>query len=319
MNRSKYLKLGLLLLACSRLTGQGDPDSGRITLGYPVFSQYLHNGLMINPAYAGSREALSVAVSYRMQWMGIADAPRLYSVSLHTPMKNDRVSLGMKARFMSYGVSSSRSIQAVYSFRIRLREAKLSFGLNAGVDMSNTNYGNLRGVTMPDDLFLYDRNHVFPNVGAGIYYYMDKFFAGLSIPSFLFYKNSGNGNTQAYHSFSEYNFLFSAGGLFTYSPSFKFKPSILIDYSMHDTKRINQFDLNANFIVADIIWFGGAWRMTEEVVVGMIQAQATPQLMFGISYDYPVGRMNNYSKGSSEFFIRYEFGTKVSVANPRYF
>ena len=80
-----------------------------------------------------------------------------------------------------------------------------------------------------------------------------------------------------------------------------------------------QLDLNANLIVADLIWVGGSWRTSEQVLVGILQVQLNPQLMFGFSYDYPVGRMNSYSKGSSEFVLRYEFGTRVSAANPRYF
>ncbi len=85
------------------------------------------------------------------------------------------------------------------------------------------------------------------------------------------------------------------------------------------SKIIQKFDINGNFILADLIWAGASWRTTEEVVVGILQVQLNPQLMFGFSYDYPVGRMNSYSKGSSEFILRYEFGYKVSAANPRYF
>ena len=320
MGKAKYIIIILFFSVCSRSFGQPYPDSGRIILGYPVYSQYLHNGLMINPAYAGSREALSAALTYRMQWMGIADAPKLQSISLHTPLKNDKVALGLNAQLMQYGVTSSQSIYAIYAYHIRLSKGKISFGLKAGVDISNTDYKGLTGITRPDPVFP-DNNkpYIFPNAGAGIYYFSNRFFAGFSIPSFLFYRNIGNGKTQAYNSFREYDFILSAGGLIAFSPGFKFKPSILVDYSLHETKHINQFDINGNFIISDIIWIGGAWRMSEQVAVGLVQVQINPQLMFGVSYDYPAGRMNSYSKGSTEFFLRYEFGSKVSAANPRYF
>ena len=94
---------------------------------------------------------------------------------------------------------------------------------------------------------------------------------------------------------------------------------MLIDYSLESTKGLTQFDINGNFIIGDLIWVGGSWRTSEEVVVGILQVQLNPQFMFGFSYDYPVGRMNSYSHGSSEFIFRYEFGYKVSTANPRYF
>jgi type IX secretion system PorP/SprF family membrane protein len=320
MGRVRTILLILILLVQCIFYAQADPDSARIILGYPVYSQYLHNGLMINPAYAGSRDALSAVLSYRMQWMGISDAPRIESISLHSPMKNDKVALGFRAQFMQYGVTRSQSIYAVYAYHIRMARGKISFGLKAGADLSNTDYTGLLGIVRPDPAFPdNDKSYIFPNAGAGIYYFSNRFFAGLSVPSFLFYKNTGNGNVQAYHAFSEYDLILSAGALLSFSPVFKFKPSVLLNYSLHDANHINQFDINGNFIFADIIWAGGSWRTTEQVAVGHLQFQINQQLMLGLSYDYPVGRMNSYSKGSSEFILRYEFGSRVSAANPRYF
>jgi len=303
-----------------RSFGQGF-DSARITLGYPVYSQYIHNGLMINPAYAGSREALTAVLSYRLQWMGIDNAPRLQSVSLHTPMKNDKVALGLNAQFMQYGITNSSSIYAIYAYHIKLKKGKMSFGLKAGVDMSNTDYKGLQDIDLTDPVIPNNGKlaYVFPNVGAGVYYFSDKIFAGLSVPSFLFYRSTGSGETQAYHSFSEYDLIFSGGGLLTFSQTFKFKPSLLLDLSFRDARKINQLDINGNFIIADLVWLGTSWRTTEQVIVGHIQVNAGQQLMLGFSYDYPVGRMTSYSKGSTEFVLRYEFGSKVSASNPRYF
>jgi type IX secretion system PorP/SprF family membrane protein len=239
-------------------------------------------------------------------------------------MKNDKVALGIMAQFMQFGFTRSTSIYASYAYHIKLAKGKLSFGLKGGTDMSNTVYPNNdanRFLTTPSDpVFVNDKAYVLPNVGAGVYYFSDKLFAGVSVPQFISYKkNTGTGSIQAFHSFSEYDLIFSAGGLITFSRFFKFKPSVLIDYSLQNTKKLTQFDINGNFILADLIWVGGSWRTTEEVAVGILQVQLNPQFMFGFSYDYPVGRMNSYSKGSSEFILRYEFGSRVSAANPRYF
>jgi hypothetical protein len=94
---------------------------------------------------------------------------------------------------------------------------------------------------------------------------------------------------------------------------------MLLDYSLRNSAHINQLDINGNFIIADVLWVGGSYRTTEQVAVGILQIQATPQFMFGVSYDYPAGRMTTFSKGSGEVFLRYEFGSKISAANPRYF
>jgi type IX secretion system PorP/SprF family membrane protein len=308
------------LFILNGVPGQAVPDSTSISLGYPVYSQYLHNGLMINPAYAGSRGALSTFLSYRLQWIGTHGSPVIQSVSLHTPMKNDRVSLGLMAQFMQFGFTKSTSIYGSYAYRIKLGNGNLSFGLKGGADISNNDYTGILLTNSGDPVFSgNNKPYILPNVGAGIYYFSDKLFAGFSIPAFLNYKKTGSGTVQAHHNINEYDVIFSAGGLITFSQFFKFKPSVLVDYSLQNTKKLTQLDINGNFILADLIWIGGAWRTSEQVAVGIIQIQATQQLMFGFSYDYPVGRMNSYSKGSSEFILRYEFGYKISAANPRYF
>ncbi len=310
----------ILLFIAGRVSCQNVPDSAKISLGYPVYSQYLQNGLVINPAYAGTRGVLSTFLSYRMQWMGTNGSPLLQSLSLHTPMKDDKVALGLLAQFMQYGATKSTSIYADYAYHIRLRTGKISFGLKAGADISNTDYTGLLLTDANDPVFTTnDKPYVLPNTGAGVYYFSDRIFAGLAIPAFLNYRKTGSGNTQLYHSFREYDFVISAGGLIDITPLIRLKPSILIDYSFQKTKRLSQLDINCNVIIADLVWAGASWRTSEQVVVGIVQAQINPQLMLGLSYDYPVGRMNSFSKGSSEFILRYEFGYKVSASNPRYF
>jgi len=309
----------LLFFVFSLADGQV-ADSSRINLGFPVYSQYLQNGLVINPAYTGTREALSGFLSYRMQWMGTSGSPLLQSISFHSPMKNDKVALGMMAQFMKYGATKSTSVFGSYAYHIKLKKGKLSFGLKGGVDLSNTDYTGLLLNDPGDPVFeSNEKSLVLPNFGAGIYYFSDRFFAGLAIPSFLNYRRTGSGSALPYHSFSQYDFLFSAGALIEIVPVLKFKPSVLIDYSLQDTKKLTQLDINGNFIIADLIWAGGSWRVSEQVAVGILQVQLNQQLMFGFSYDYPFGRMNSYSKGSTEFVLRYEFSYKVSAANPRYF
>jgi type IX secretion system PorP/SprF family membrane protein len=322
MQRMKRLLFFFFFLsALVSIPVQAVPDSSSISLGYPVYSQYLQNGLLINPAYAGTRGSLSAFLSYRLQWMDIPDAPVFQSVSLNAPMKNDKVGLGLMAQFMKFGFTKSQSIYASYAYHIKLKTGKLSLGLKAGFDRSNTDYTGILTTTKNDPVFISnDKPYFLPNIGAGVYYFSDKLFGGLSIPSFLSYKkNTSTSSVEAYHSFSEYDLIFSGGGLIVFSQTLKFKPSVLIDYSMQKTKKLTQFDINGNLIIGDLIWLGASWRTTEQVAVGILQVQLNQQLMMGFSYDYSVGRMNSFSGGSSEFILRYEFGFKVSAANPRYF
>ena len=253
-------KITLLLVfylfsAFTSVPGQAIPDSTGISLGYPVYSQYLQNGLLINPAYAGSRGSLSAFLSYRMQWMGIANAPVFQSLSLNTPTKNEKVGLGLTAQFMQFGFTKSQSVYASYAYQIKLKYGKLSFGLKGGFDRSNTNYTGILTTNDNDPVFTTDEKPYFlPNVGAGIYYFSDKLFGGLAVPSFLNYnKNTSTGSVEAHYNMSEYDLIFLGGGLITISPAFKFKPSILIDYSLDKTKKLRQLDINGNFIFGQIM------------------------------------------------------------------
>jgi type IX secretion system PorP/SprF family membrane protein len=321
LQRIKRIRTILVIVFLSTFVIVRAQDSTDISLGYPVYSQYLQNGLIINPAYAGTRGSLSTFFSYRLQWADMPGAPKLQTFSLHSPLKNDKVGLGIQVQFMQYGVTTSQSLYATYAYHIKLRTGKLSLGLKGGFDRSSSNYSEIITTTPKDPVFSSNaKPYMLPNIGAGAYYFSENLFAGISIPAFLSYKrNTGTSDVEGYHSFGKYDFIFSGGGLASISKNVKFKPSVLIDYSLDPAKKLNQLDLNANFILSDIIWLGMSWRTTEEVLVGIAQIQVNQQIMVGFSYDYSIGRMNTYSKGSYEFILRYEFGSKVSAANPRYF
>jgi type IX secretion system PorP/SprF family membrane protein len=318
MLRRHIVFIILLFQSVFRLAGQTGSDQTKISLAYPVYSQYLHNGLLINPAYAGSREVLSFFLSGRLQWAGIKGAPVSETFSIHSLLKKNKVGLGLTGQFFKYGFSKSTSVYADYAYHIRLGKGKLAFGLKTGFDISNTDYTGILLIDPSDPVFATnDKPYFLPNAGAGMYFYGKKIFVGAAVPSFLSYVKNSAGKV-SFNALKDFDVYVSAGALIKFADSFKFKPSVFVDYSVQKTKKM-QIDLNGNFIIYDLVWVGGSWRTSEEVAVGILQLQINPQIMFGYSYDYPVGRMNNYSKGSHEIVFRYEFSYKVSAANPRYF
>ena len=310
----------LLILSVNQVTGQTSSDESYISLAYPVYSQYLHNGLLINPAYAGSREVLSFFSSVRMQWLGIDGAPTLETVSIHSLLKNDKVGLGFSGQFLQYGVTKSNSFYADYAYHLIVGRGKLSLGLRGGLDMSNTDFSGIKeSLNDPTDPVFQtnDEPYYLPNVGSGFYYYNKRYFFGAAVPSFLAYKKNSAGDISM-DPFKNIDIMACAGMLVTFSPAFKLKPSVFLDYSTDKTKEM-RIDLNANLIIYDFVWIGGSWRTSENVGVAILQLQVTPQLMLGYSYDFPVGSMSGYWEASHEVILRYEFGKKISAANPRYF
>lgn len=285
----------------------------------PITSQYLTNGLVINPAYAGTREALSANLSYRKQWARINGAPQFQTISLHSPVNNkEKVSLGLMADYLTYGVTKDIGIYAFYSYAVRVGKGRLSMGLKGGIDLSNTNYNNLQfpDGNPADPLLSGDMKYTLPNMGLGFYYYTDKYFAGLSVPSLLTYKRDETDEFRVSPDYTMFRTYFTTGTILRFADAFKVKPSVLVRYSMHEPLEV---DLNANLIFADMLWVGGSYRIAEKAAVALLDLQITPQLKIGYSYDYQMGHLNNYTSGTHEVSLRYEFAFAVSATSPRYF
>jgi len=284
---------------------------------YSISSQYLTNGLVINPAYAGSRGAMSVNLSYRKQWAKINGAPQFQNITLHTPVNSkEKVALGFMVSRIAYGATKNTGIYGFYAYSMPLKKGRLSFGLKAGIDVININYNNLVVIQPNDALLMGSTSYTLPNFGTGAYYYSDKFFAGLSVPSLFSYRQSADDEYEVFYDYKLDKIFFSTGGLFTISDAFKLKPSLLLRYSFTDPL---EADVNLNMIFSDIFWVGGSYRIAEKAVVALVDLQVTPQLRIGYSYDYQAGQLRNYTSGTHEISIRYEFEFSVSAASPRYF
>jgi len=309
MKGKVYILLILALALQQAVTAQNNP----------VTSQYLTNGLVINPAYAGTRGALSANLSYRKQWAKIVGAPQFQCLSLHSPVNTrEKVSLGLMTEYLTFGVTKDVGIYGFYAYNVRVGRGRLSMGLRGGLDLSNTNYNNLQ---FPDDnpedpLLTGDIRYTLPNMGVGFYYYTDRFFAGLSVPSLLTYERDEMNEFKVTPDYTLFRTYFSAGALVRFSDAFKVKPSVLVRYSMHEPLEV---DLNTNLIFADIFWVGASYRIAEKAAVALLDLQVTPQLKIGYSYDYQLGHLNNYTTGTHEVSLRYEFEFAVSATSPRYF
>ncbi len=183
MKRSIYIVFAFTVLLQTVVSAQQTP----------ITSQYLTNGLVINPAYAGTRGALSANLSYRKQWAKIVGAPQFQNLSLHSPInKKEKVALGLIAEYNTYGVTKDVGIYGFYAYSVQLGGGKLSMGAKGGVDFSTINFNDLKfpDGNPPDPLLMDNIEYPpLPNFGVGFYYYTDKYFAGLSVPSILTYQS----------------------------------------------------------------------------------------------------------------------------------
>jgi type IX secretion system PorP/SprF family membrane protein len=285
---------------------------------FPVYSQYLMNGLAINPAYAGSRDVLCLSAMYRNQWVGFPGAPVLGTLSAHMPLRNKSINVGLQLINETVGAENNYSLYGNYAYRFQVANGHLSFGLNVGFDYLNEDPSKLTAID-EDDLLAINttQKHLMPNAGFGAFFYNTAFSLGLAIPRMLSYKSKTDGKMSAYNSSAHYNYLLSGAYLIKMTDVFKLKPSTLIRYTANTPA---EFDLNLNAILLkdNALWIGGAYRSTG-AIVGSFEYQINTQIRMGYSYDYTMGKLSNNTGGSHEILLRYEFRYKVDAINPKYF
>lgn len=285
------------------------------------YTQYMYNTININPAYAGSRDVLSIFGLHRNQWVGLDGAPVTNTFAIHTPLKNEKLGLGLSFINDRIGPSdeSSISIDFSYSFPVSVNY-KLAFGLKATGNFLNVDFTKLNIYNPGDPLAQYNIDNKFsPNVGAGIYYYSDKTYFGFSIPNFLETRHFDKGQA----SFSQnsvaaerLHYYFILGKVFDISPMVKFKPALLSKIVEGSPLQI---DFSANFLFHERFNIGAAyrWDAAGSLLAGF---QVSDNWFIGYAYDMETTKLNNYNSGSHEFFLRYEFNKKSErVINPRFF
>ncbi|MGZ3862874.1 MAG: PorP/SprF family type IX secretion system membrane protein [Bacteroidia bacterium] len=272
-----------------------------------MFSQYMFNGLLINPAYAGSNDVLNATAIDRIQWTGFDGAPKTLSFSLHSPLKNKKVNLGISFINDQIGITTQNKINAVYAYRLFFGKSSLAFGLQGGVNMSRSNWNKIQTTTSGDQTFTggYVQQNI-AETGFGIYYKSPKIFAGISAPDLF---SIGTTHGKLYKPA-----LLTAGYLISISEDVKLKPSILIKYIKNSPQ---EFDFNLNAYYKNL-GVGVSYR-TNDAMVFLIQYNINMQLSAGYSYDLTTSKLHTFVRGSHEIMLKYEFGFKVNPQSPRYF
>jgi type IX secretion system PorP/SprF family membrane protein len=280
----------------------------------PVTSQYVLNPLEINPAYAGNREALNIALFYRDQWTGIPGAPRTMTLAADAPFMDSKLGLGFILIADKIGVTKETHILTNYSYKIPLEKGTLSFGLGAGIMTTNTAWSDLIVLDPGDENFLSNsRVFIVPDFSFGVYYSSQNYFGGISVPRLLGYKFDMNKNKYGLtFNPGQYNYLLNTGYVFSMSQKVKFLPSILLTVSPGEKVL---FDLNAYVGLNDRIWAGASYRNNRSVSA-LFQFAVNNQFRIAYTYDIDLGSLGRYSSGSHEIMLRYEFHYKVDAVSP---
>jgi len=289
------------------------------------YTQYLNNKLWMNPGYAGSHNRLSIQAISRNQWIGLDGAPRTSAISLHTPLKNDRIGLGLTITTDQAGPMNSLAITGNYSYGLFHNEAfKISLGLQTSMMRYELDFRDIQTTSAGDQSFLEEPASMnLVNFGFGVYAQSDRMFFGLSIPYLI---NNGlafneiDGIQRAQQDIHAY---LMAGYLFTYNKNIDIKASLLLKYLNNAPI---DMDISGTAIFNDRLWAGFNYRLGGQQVdflgesIDLIfQYQVSTRTRLGLSYDYTIGELQFETSGTLEFLAQYVFVNKGSARSIQYF
>jgi len=281
------------------------------------YTQYMYNTVSINPAYAGSRGQMSIAALHRSQWVGLDGAPTTQTINIHSPVGYRGLGMGFSIVNDQIGPTSETNFDMDFSYTIQMaKESRLSFGLKGSLNLLDIRFSELNQFTSDQTLQQDIDNRLSPNVGAGIYYHTNKFYAGLSVPRFL--ETSHFEESSLSTAKEQMNFYLITGYVWELNSFLKFKPTVLSKITQGAPLQV---DVSANFMLNDKFILGAAYRW-DAAVSGMVGFNISDGFLLGIAYDRETTALGSaaFNDGSFEVILRYDFiSTKDNMKSPRFF
>jgi type IX secretion system PorP/SprF family membrane protein len=291
----------------------------------PLYSQYMLNGFLINPAEAGSEGYTSVNLTAREQWVGFSQAPRTHALSAQTrilrksyiskstsvrrkirrPSRSGKVGVGGYIFTDQNGITNRTGFQFTYAYHLQLEEQQLSFGLSAV---------GFQFKIAEEDIIVYQENDplltgtekvlFIPDFNFGTLLTARDYFVGFSIAQ-LFQSSLKFGKTN-YENFRLLRHYYLMGGYkFDFANDFMLQPTILIKSTAQNLNQV-QMDINARLYYRDDYWIGLSYRTSDAMVI--MAGIKFDQYYFGYAFDYSLSSIRKHSLGSHEFMLAAKFG-----------
>jgi type IX secretion system PorP/SprF family membrane protein len=283
-----------------------------------MISQYMFNGLVLNPAYAGTHPYWSSSLLHRSQWVKFDKAPKTQTACIDGNILDGKLGLGFNLSNDRLGLTNSFDFGANVAKKVMLGPGFLSAGLRIGASRYSANLTD--AVIWDENDPVYANNikgKIIPRLGAGVYYYTANWFAGLSIPSILAVDESISNYSTGLNSFYRQHLYLNGGLVIQAAPSVAIKPSVLVKYQGNSPLQV---DLNCNVLFLQKFWVGAGYR-TGDALIAMLEWNVNKQLRVGYAFDYTLSTIQTYANNSHEIMLGYDFGkgTDLKVRSPRYF
>ena len=287
-----------------------------------MLSQYMFNQMVVNPGYAGSKPYLSADAVYRKQWVDFPGSPTTQAFSIHSPVGLTNMGLGLGVTHDALGIEDKTDIYINYSYHLKLTEQlKLGLGLRGGLALYAAHHERSIYWDPNDPVFPREtQNNTIPNAGVGAFLYHRLWYAGVAIPNLLSFDPSRplsiNTDDAKMIEHKVRHYYITGGYVFEINQDVVLKPSVLTKYTWNAPVEV---DINLNALLMERLWLGVSYR-TGDSFIGLIGVNITKQLRLGYAHDFTMTDIKDYSDGTHEITLGYDFGFDIlKMKTPRYF
>jgi type IX secretion system PorP/SprF family membrane protein len=307
------MKKNYILLICFALALAGKAQQD------PQYNLYQFNQMVINPAYAGARDVVAVIGSVRNQWVGFDGAPKTTCLSVHGPVLNKNLGLGLTVVGDKMGPRNMLGAYGNVAYVLKLsNKYKLSLGLSGGFNRFQFDFSKLSFKATENNTAYLTQVQTYNKFDAngGAYFRSNTFFAGLSAThlwnSDVYSVTDSLGKNNLSYRLRTHMF-FTMGKSFKINDNFIFAPTIMI----RDVEGKGNGDINLNFFLFKKMWFGVFFKGSYGPGF-LLQYYVTDK--FRVAYSYDTGMKDARRLGPShEIMLGFDFvKSKSKVISPRF-
>ena len=271
-----------------------------------MYTQYMFNGLALNPAYSAVDEAFTITSLYRQQWVGLKGAPNTQTFSIHTPIKESNTSMGtLLIRDQIGEVIKEQGAYLTFAQRVPVGEQSyLAVGFNGGASMYQADYSLNYGDSpaSANDPVFENQSQTRLNFGIGVVFFTPKYYAGISSPHFYYRPLGGLSDLKSSTTYRPH-YIFQGGCIFNLNDILKLKPHFIVNYVNGSPLLI---DYNASLLISETLWIGASYRSFDSFNA-LAQMHVTKNIALGYSYDFTSTKLAKVQQGSHEISLKFRF------------
>ncbi len=281
----------------------------------PQYSLFMFDKMALNPAAAGSKDAVEINLVSRDQWLDIQGAPVTNALLISAPTASQHTGWGVEVMNDRIGPTTSSSVQGNYAYNIQLGKGKLAMGLGFGVydytfDWTAIDYKDKTDVYASAN----GSSKITPTAEAGLYYHTTSYYIGFSV-NHLIESRLSNISIANAENFAAHEY-FIAGKAFQSASGIIWNPSVILQFAQNAPPAVS---INMNVFLAEKLWLGASYKLQYGGVF-LAAYKVSHALSIGYAYDLGLNAIGVVGGGAHELSLTLDFaGNKATQVSPRFF